>query len=239
MQIAIVDDIASERKELHQRLELQLARLMLHTDISEYENGRDFLSAAGKKHFHLVFLDIYMEKENGIEVAQKLREFDTDCILVFTTSSTDHALDGFRVRALHYLVKPYSDQELAALFDEIMERLPAPDQYIEVNTTGGAIRLRFREILYAEHYQHQIYIYTANGEKTMTRQTFREFTESLDDERFFLCSRGLVVNLEYAEDFNGTDFILKNGKSLPVSRSLSKAARLAFGDFLFKRGPRP
>lgn len=239
MQIAIVDDIASERKELHQRLELQLARLMLHADISEYENGRDFLSAAGKKRFHLVFLDIYMEKENGIEVAQKLREFDTDCILVFTTSSTDHALDGFRVRALHYLVKPYSDQELAALFDEIMERLPAPDQYIEVNTTGGAIRLRFREILYAEHYQHQIYIYTANGEKTMTRQTFREFTESLDDERFFLCNRGLIVNLEYAEDFNGTDFILKNGKRLPVSRSLSKAARLAFGDFLFKRGPRP
>lgn len=239
MKIAIVDDIVSERKELHQRLEIQLARLMLHADISEYENGRDFLSAARKKRFYLVFLDIYMERENGIETAKKLREFDTNCILVFTTSSTDHALDGFRVRALHYLVKPYSDQELAALFDEIMERLPAPDQYIEVNTTGGAIRLRFREILYAEHYQHQIYIYTANGEKTMTRQTFREFTESLDDERFFLCSRGLIVNLEYAEDFDGTDFILKNGKKLPVSRSLSKAARLAFGDFLFKRGPRP
>lgn len=48
----------------------------------------------------------------------------------------------------------------------------------------------------------------------------------------------MMINLEYAEDFDGADFILKNGERLPVSRDLAKAARLAFGDFLFKRGPR-
>ncbi len=238
MRIAIVDDIASERENLRRRLDVQLARIAMHAGILEFESGTDFLSAAGKRRFDLVFLDIYMENENGMDTARKLRCFDTDCLLVFTTSSTDHALDGFRVRAVHYLVKPYADEELAALFDEIVKRLPAPDKYIELNAVGGTVRLRFAEILYAEHYRHQIHIYTADGQKAVIRQTFREFTERLSDGRFFLCSRGTIVNLEYAEDFDGVDFILKNGQKIAVSRDLSKAARLAFGDFLFKKGRR-
>lgn len=239
MQIAIVDDIASERTRLRDKLKTQLCRCTLSANIQEFENGEAFLSAAKKEHFELVFLDIYMEGKNGIETAKDMRQFHPDCILVFTTTSMDHALDAFRVRALQYLVKPYTDEELTVLFDEITQLLPDLDKYIDVNTVGGVVRLHFQDILYAEHYRHQIHIYTADGKTTVTRQTFGEFTEKLDDERFFLCRRGIVINLEYAEDFDGMDFILKNGKKLPVSRDLSKAANLAFGDFLFKRGPRP
>ncbi len=234
MRIAIVDDIASERENLKTRVTAQLARLSLDAVILDYASGTGFLADAGKEPFDLVFLDIYMGNENGIGTAEELRRFDTDCLLVFTTASTDYALDGFRVRALHYLVKPYKDTALAALFDEIVKRFPVMDRYIEINAAGGIVRLRFQDILYAEHYQHQIYIYSTNGEEIVARQTFREFTASLADGRFFLCSRGVLVNMEHAEDFDGMDFILKNGKRVPVSRGLSKAARMAFGDFLFK-----
>lgn len=238
MRIAIVDDIAAERQMLHTRLNEQLRRRTLHARITEFAGGEAFLAAAEKEHFTLVFLDIYMKGENGVETAKKMRTFDPECLLIFTTSSTDHALDGFRVRALHYLVKPYSEQELTSLIDEIIERLPAPDKYIEVKIVGGTARLRLQEILYAEHFQHQIHIWTIDGKKTVTRQTFGEFTASLDDARFFLCSRGVLVNLEHTADFDGRAFILKNGTSIAVSRDLTKSARIAFGDFLFKRGPR-
>lgn len=235
MRIAIVDDIVSERENLKTRLEAQLARLSLAAGISNFATGTDFLTAAGKERFDLVFLDIYMGNENGMDTAEALRRFDKDCMLVFTTSSTDHALEGFRVRALHYLVKPYTDADLAALFDEIAKRLPSQDRYLEVNAAGGVVRLRFQEILYAEHYQHQIHIYRTGGQEIVTRQTFREFSAGLTDERFFLCSRGTIVNLEHAEDFDGACFLLKNGKKICVSRDLAKSARLAFGDFLFGR----
>lgn len=235
MRIAIVDDIASERKYLKAELETQLARLSLDAVAFEFASGTDFLAAAEKERFDLVFLDIYMGNENGVDTAQALRRFDADCMLVFTTTSTDHALEGFRVRALHYLVKPCTEADLSALFDEIVKRLPSVDRYIEVNAADGPIRLRFGEILYAAHYQHQIHIYRSDGQETVTRQTFRDFSASLADERFFPCSRGVIVNMEYAEDFDGTDFILKNGKRVSVSRDLARAARMAFGDFLFAR----
>jgi len=235
MRIAIIDDIASERQTLKARINAQLARLSLDAGIFGFATGTDFLSAAERNRFDLAFLDIYMGDENGVNTAKALRCFDTDCLLVFTTTSTDHALDGFRVRAFHYLVKPYTDTDLAALFDEIVKRLPQVDRYMEVNTPDGIVRLRLREILYAEHYQHQVHIHRADGQEIVTRRTFREFTDSLNDERFFLCSRGVLVNLEHADDFDGTNFILKNGERISVSRGLAKAARLAFGDFLFGR----
>lgn len=238
MRIAIVDDIAAERESLHRRINMQLSRLALYANIFEYKNGRSFLAAAREERFELVFLDIYMENENGMDIAKELRRFDSACLLVFTTSSLDHALDGFRVRAMHYLVKPYTDVELTGLFDEAMERLPKPDQYIEVTPVAGrTVWLMLGEILYAEHFRHQIHIHQADGQTTIIRQTFREFAQRLPKERFFQCSRGVIVNLEYAKDFNGTDFILKNGEKLSVSRDLAKDARLAFGDYLFQRRP--
>ena len=194
-----------------------------------------FLSVAPKKMFDLVFLDIYMEDINGVDTAKELRCFNADCLLVFITSSMEHALDAFRVRAFHYLVKPYKDEELTKLFDEIIHRFPVQDRYIEVKASGSIVRLRFQDILYAEHYQHQIHIYQTNNQKTVTRQTFREFSARLADGHFFSCSRGLIVNLEHVKDFDGTSFILMDGKILPVSRDLAKAARMAFGDFLFDR----
>lgn len=70
MRIAIVDDFAPERETLRVRLQNQLARLALQAEISEFESGSEFHSAAGKNRFNLVFLDIYMENENGIDTAK-------------------------------------------------------------------------------------------------------------------------------------------------------------------------
>ena len=67
----------------------------------------------------------------GMEAAKKLRKTNTDCLLFFTTTSTDHALEGFQVRALHYLVKPFTEADIDALTDELLARIPQPDKYIK------------------------------------------------------------------------------------------------------------
>lgn len=237
MRIAIVDDNVRERNELDKRIKILLSRSALNAETVEFGGGKEFIAEAKQNNFEVVFLDIYMEDENGVEVAKELRSFVRNCILVFTTTSTDHALDGFKVRALQYLVKPYADEELNAVFKEIIEKIPTPDKYIDVNVVGGDVRIRLCEIIFAEHFQHCIHIHTSDGQTTITRKTFSGFMIELEgDERFFMCSRGVLINLEYAKDFNGSVFTLKNGTEIPVSRSLAKSARVAFGDFLFRRG---
>ncbi len=236
MRIAIVDDISEERELLRSRLEHQFARRRIHPDIAEYENGEDFLCVAKQQLFTVVFLDIYMNGTNGIETAKELRKFDSDCLLIFTTTSTDHALDGFKVRAMHYLVKPYSEDEISSLIDEILSRIPDSGKYIDVKVNGSNIQIPFQNIIYAEHFSHMIHIHTTAAKELITRQSFESFTTSLKmDPRFYLCNRGVVINLEHAADFDGTCFILDNGCSIPVSRKLIKNARQTFMDFLFQR----
>ena len=219
MRIAIVDDISEERTLLRNRLESQFSRRNVHIDIFEYENGETFLTAAKECPFTVVFLDIYMNGSNGIDTAKELRRSDTDCLLIFTTTSTDHALEGFQVRALHYLVKPYSENDISVLADEILSRIPDSGKYIDVKVNGSNIQIPFRKIIYAEHFSHMIHIHTA-GER---------------DSRFYQCNRGVVINLEHAVDFDGTGFRLDNGSNVPVSRKLLKNARQTFMEFLFQR----
>ena len=237
MRIAIVDDIAAERNLLHTRLNYKLKQRSIQADVLEYESGEAFLADAEQHPYTLVFLDIYMDGMSGMEAAKALRKLDTDCLLIFTTTSTDHALEGFQVRAMHYLVKPYTEQDLTALIDEILSRIPQPDNYLTVKVSGSDIQLPFKEMLYAEHFSHMIHVHTTENRVLTTRMSFGQFTAPLkEDDRFFLCSRGIVINMEHAVDFDGTAFLLDNGSSIPVSRDLIKTARQTFMNFLFQRG---
>ena len=236
MTIAIVDDIKEERVLLRTRLEKIFHQKDMGFHCCEYENGEAFLEASKDQDITVLFLDIYMDGANGIEIAKEFRKSNKDCLLIFTTTSTDHALEGFQVRALHYLVKPYSENDISALTDEILSRIPDSGKYIDVKVNGSNIQIPFRKIIYAEHFSHMIHIHTAGERELVTRQSFDSFITSLKmDSRFYQCNRGVVINLEHAVDFDGTGFRLDNGSNIPVSRKLLKNARQTFMEFLFQR----
>ena len=160
MRIAIVDDLDTERTLLKERLARQLRQRGTEADLLEFDSGEAFLAAEEAQRFTAAFLDIYMDGLSGMDAAKELRKTDADCLLVFTTTSTDHALEGFQVRAFHYLVKPFSEAELSGLLDEMLAKLPRPEPVLTVKVDGSDIRLRYRDIISAEHFAHMINIRT-------------------------------------------------------------------------------
>ena len=132
MRFAIVDDLEPERTLLKERLARQLRQRGTEAELLEFDSGEAFLAAEKERRFTAAFLDIYMEGLSGMDAARELRKTDTDCLLVFTTTSTDHALEGFQVRAFHYLVKPFSETELSGLLDEMLSKLPRPEPILTV-----------------------------------------------------------------------------------------------------------
>ena len=236
MRIAIVDNLETERAQLKTRLARQLDLCGAQAEILEFESGESFLAAEKEQRFTAAFLDIYMHGMSGMDAAKELRKTDADCLLVFTTTSTDHALEGFQVRALHYLVKPFSEEELSALLAEMLARLPRPEPVLTVKVSGSDVRLCYRDIISAEHFAHCINIRTTALKTLVTRQSFKVFTEPLKkDSRFFVCGRGVIVNLEHAADFRDGAFCMTDGSSVYVSQELLKPARQAFMEFLLQR----
>ena len=237
MRIAIVDDLAGDRALLRERLERQLQRRSVQADLLEFESGEAFLAAEREQRFTAAFLDVYMTGMSGVDAAKELRTFDTDCLLIFTTTSTDHALEGFQVRAMHYLVKPFTQKDIDSLTDEMLARIPQPDKYMDIKVSGSDIRLNYQSIVYAEHFSHMIHIHTPAKKTLITRLPFKSFIAPLcQDARFFVCGRGVIVNLEHAADFEDTAFIMDEGSRVFFSRELMKSARQAFMVFLLQRG---
>ena len=237
MRIAIVDDLADERALLKGRLEKALARRSVQAEFLEYESGEAFLRAANAQRFAAVFLDIYMPGINGVDTAKALRAMDSECLLIFTTTSADHALEGFQVRAMHYLVKPFTQEDVYRLTDEILARIPQPDKYMDIKVSGDDVRLPYRNIVYAEHFSHMIHIHTPARKALITRMPFKDFAAPLrEDTRFFICGRGAIANLEHAADFEDAAFLMDEGSRVLISREQTKAARQAFMEFLLQRG---
>ena len=237
MRFAIVDDLGTERTLLKERLARQLRQRGTEAELLEFDSGEAFLVAEEAQRFTAAFLDIYMDGLSGMDAAKELRKTDADCLLVFTTTSTDHALEGFQVRAFHYLVKPFSEAELSGLLDEMLAKLPRPEPVLTVKVDGSDIHLRYRDIISAEHFAHIINIRTTAGKTLAMRQSFKAFTEPLKkDPRFFVCGRGTIINMENAADFQDAAFCMTDGSQVYVSQELLKAARQAFMNFCCKGG---
>ena len=103
MRIAIVDDLDTERTLLKERLVRQLSQRGADAEILEFDSGEAFLAAEKEQRFTAAFLDIYMNGLSGMDAARELRKTDADCLLVFTTTSTDHALEGFQAVSYTHL----------------------------------------------------------------------------------------------------------------------------------------
>ena len=141
MRVAIVDDNAADRDWLAGQVEALLARRGLEGTVFPFSDGEGFLAAARRERFHLAFLDIYMDGRDGLSTAEELRSFDLDCQLVFSTTSPDHALDGYRVRAVQYLLKPYDSAALEGAFDQLAPWLTAPERYVELRSRSEERRV--------------------------------------------------------------------------------------------------
>ena len=115
--------------------------------------------------------------------------------------------------------------------------MPYPDKCMVLKVGGSDIRLGFHNIIYAEHFAHMINVHTTAGKTISTRQTFKTFTEKLKEEpRFFICGRGVIINLEHASDFENEAFCMEDGSRIYVNKELLKSARQAFMEFLLQRG---
>ena len=186
----------------------------------------------------LIILDVYMPQMSGTELLMQLRAKGVDADVIMVTSANDAKTvnDAVRLGAVDYLVKPFAEAEIDALTDELLARVPQPERFMELRVEGGEIRLRYRDIIRAEHFAHVIYVHTTAGKTLATRQSFKAFTAPLkEDPRFFVCGRGVIVNLEHAEDFEDAAFRMEDGSRVFVSQELQKSARQSFMEYLLQR----
>jgi DNA-binding LytR/AlgR family response regulator len=229
LRIAMCEDT----KEDAERLRLLIDESEVHTVVHSYRDAGSFLRAFVPDFFHLILLDIYLEGEEiplGVELAKRIRKEDEKALLAFTTSSLDHALDGFAVKALQYLVKPVQKEDIDALLHSVVRYWDGQNDTITVTFDRQKLFIRTHEILYVEVTGKQSIIHTT-GENISLYTTLDELEKQLPKPPFLRCHRSYIVNLDHVTGID-RDFTVSNGDTVYIRRPDQWKMKKAYQDYV-------
>lgn len=233
MNIAIIEDSGQELSLLERCLQSYLSSRQVYRVIDTYTSGEAFLENWPSKSYDLVFLDILMEGISGIEVARKIRETDSECLLIFISSSKEYALQGFEVRAFDYLLKPLSEERFQKTMDLCQNELAKHIRYIEVKESRTLVKIPLNEIIYTDYYNHYIQIHTA-ARLIRSYQQFDVFSPLLlCYPQFLCCYRNCIVNMDHEDSVDKHDFVMENGERVPITRGNRNSIYQQYADYQF------
>lgn len=238
MRIAIIEDQREDAETLLRFL-CQWSEehcISLVPEPEHFLSGEDFLHSFTGGSYDLLFLDIYMRDLNGMETARQIRGTDPDCKIIFTTTSTEFAVDSYDVGASWYLVKPYTYDNFVKAMRHCEAEFLEQHQSIFLPGENQQSRIFLHQISYAEQQGRYVLIHFLDG--TCQKYSIRhgELTSLLLAYPYFCdCVRGIVVNFEAVDSLMRDHFLLKDKTPIPISRLKYEKVRENFLSFFYNR----
>ncbi|MDQ1922272.1 LytR/AlgR family response regulator transcription factor [Massilia pseudoviolaceinigra] len=210
----IVDDESPMRDQLRARLAEVWPDLAI---VGEASNGLDAVTMAAQLQPDIVFLDIRMPGQGGIEAARHLYN---RCHIVFVTAYDQYALDAFEQGAMDYLLKPVVAERLRVTCERLRTRLtkapenigeqlrqltellqqgeskkPAYLRWIQAQVGSNLRMISTREVLFFQSDEKYTLVQTAQAEM-LIRKTLKELTDELDPDEFWRIHRSTLVRVD-------------------------------------------
>lgn len=182
--------------------------------------------------FDAFFLDIYIDGQTGIDLANHLKKEIKDPWIVFLTSSQEEAVEAFKLGAAHYLLKPIDPKTLEEALRRIKEGVARKDKRIVLESKGGFQPILLRDLIYVESFGNIKDFKTANGVISVRKSTEEALSLLAHDARFFPLTRSYIVNFDYVRSLKSEGLVLSTGETLPVPREKKKAVTAAFLSYL-------
>lgn len=213
--IAVCDDEKAIQQILKQDIEKICADHGVTCQITCYDSGEKMLELNKTQMPDILFLDIQMSGQNGMEIARRLRRQHKDTILIFVTALPEYVYEAFDVNAFHYLVKPFSEKKLREVLGKALQHQPLQSETapaILVKRGGLSTKVFLSDIIYAEVFNRKVMLHTVNGDI----EYYGKLTDLSDQAGadFFRTHRAYLVNLKYIEKYNATTIWLEQGTAL-------------------------
>lgn len=192
--------------------------------VGSFDNPLDAIEFLTDNEAELIFVDIQMPDLTGIEFARTLEGGHK---IVFTTAYEKYALEGFKLNAVDYLLKPFSYQEFlkaagkahktAELEAAAVPTIEANNQFLFLKSEYKIRRINFNDILYIEGLKDYIKVYTDGEDKpVLSLNSMKSLENKLPEEKFMRVHRSFIVNLDRIETIERSRIIF--GKTyIPVS----------------------
>ena len=223
--ILVCDDLPEERTNLIRMLRRYEQEKDLELKLETASDGSELLSLWRPERWDLIFLDIFMPQVNGIEAGRQLRKKDERCEIVLATTSRNHGMEGYELRAMDYLTKPFSQQDVDSVMDWFLRKQAEKRHVLLVRTQAGEESVRTQDILYIESRGHTCVIH-ASGRELSVRGSIDELAAGLDTA-FFRCHKSFLLNFSHVAGIEQRSFRLDSGESIPISAANLTSSKTA------------
>ncbi len=230
LKIAVCEDTSADADLLLS----YLAKSGIAAEWEAFTSGEGLLAAFLPGKYDLLFLDIYMSGIRGVDAAAAIRKADRTVTLVFTTTSKDHALESYRLKAASYLEKPVKQEDVREVLELVLAKRNSA-AYISLLIEGVNRKLPLESILFFEQQNHSVMVHT-QAEVLRTSQTVKlSHIERMLPDSFFRCHHSYIVNLRAVckADKELKVFTMQDGNRVHIRYQSLKKAVQAYESCLF------
>lgn len=191
--------------------------------VGSFESAMEALSFLNINTVDLMFVDIQMPDLSGMDLVKSLENRPE---LIFTTAFSEYAVEGFKVDALDYILKPLdypsflkAANKAQAHFDLLKstpEKLNANAEHLFLKSEYKIVRIEIGKILYIESMREYIRIHLENAKPVMSLLSMKNIEQKLPSDRFMRVHRSYIVNLEKMTTIERNRIIFDK-KFIPVS----------------------
>lgn len=234
MNVAVCDDERAHLDFLCACVKRWSEKRELPCHISAFGSADAFWMEYEKNQYDLALLDIQMQGQNGMELAEELRSRNDNIGIIFVTGIIDHIAQGYDIGAIHYLIKPVEERKLFDVLDRALERIGTQGKKLIFKGKGETVAVPENQVEYIEARAHDTVLVCTDGDYQLP-VPFGDAASMLPTDSFIKCHRSYVVNLRAVRRIGKYEITLDSGKGIPVSRRLYGDVNKAFIAF-YKNG---
>ncbi len=173
----------------------------------------------------LLFSDISMPDMNGIELVRQVAD---RCFIVFTTAYSEYALEGYKVEAVDYLLKPFGLSDVVSAVEKVRRRMEKRvaeqsadivDDYIYIKNDSKMSKVKIADIALVEGLSEYVRVYVEGEQRPLTTLlSMRKAEETLPSDSFMRVHRSWIVNLNKIQSISHLRISIA-GQLVPISDS--------------------
>jgi DNA-binding LytR/AlgR family response regulator len=198
------------------------------------ENAIEALEYLRREQIDLLFLDIQMPQLSGLELVSTLRQKPA---IIFTTAYSEHAVEGFRLDAIDYLLKPFSFERFVQAVNKAINYISFQEQekttqksdiqlfketnHFFVKADGRLVKIKFDDIIYIEGLKEYVSIYTAT-DRIITLQSLKNLEEILPATQFIRIHKSYIAATDKIQSIVGNQVEIHK-KMIPIGLTYKDA----------------
>lgn len=227
IRIGICDDDGRILESLKRTVELQYEDRVIVTGWKSPQDMLEQFEDTSYCSLDIVLIDIVLQEQNGIELAQKIQKRSKRTKIIFITGYIEFAPDIFQVEPVYLLKKPISIEKLKEAIDRAIEKLQEEEQQeVVLQNKGTVLRINTNYVSYVENQKRKQVIY--ENDNTVSVYMKMDELEAKLGKTFVRCHHSYLVNMGYIRNFTSQTIELIDGTIIPVSRPKSKQAKKQF-----------